>query len=133
MASTKEMQARAKVKRKALSDTPTHTGIDLFFSNMSESDAQRFCNTLNSLDRTMGGNTLVWTLAHKDNHAAITARYPAQPWSRDYALIGLAMNRNWCESGLKSMGMSGVEYTGSEFYVQFSSNEQMRKFYNKLA
>ena len=133
MASTKEMQARAKAKHKAVLDTPTHDGIDLFFSNMSESDAQRFCNTLNSLDRNMGGNTLVWTLTYNDSQATMTARYPAQPYSRDYALRGLAMNRYWCETGLESLGMSSVEYTGSEFYVYFSSNEQMRKFYNKLA
>ena len=131
MASTKEMQARAK--RKTVSPVAIHDGIDLFFRNISELDAQRFCDTLNGLDRTMGGNTLVWTLAHTDNKAAITARYPAQPYSRDYALLGLAMNRSWCETGLKALGMTGVEYTGSEFYVKFSTREQMLNFYKELA
>ena len=127
-----QAKLRAKEIEQLKAQHPTHTGIDLFFSNITEDQSKEYCKFLNELGRTMGGHLLVWTLDWNDNKAAITARYPGQPYSREYSLTALTQNRIWAETGLKYLNMSNVKYTGSEFYVQFPSQESMKSFYKDM-
>ena len=117
-----------QVKKQANQARAFHSGIDLFFRNITEDQAETLCRVLNTLDRTMGGHSLTWVLDYKDSRATITAHYPKQPFSAEYSLIGLEANRRWAETGLNSLGMTNVIFTGSEFYVEDFSDSAIQQF-----
>jgi len=94
-----------------------HSGIDLFFNGLSKKNATKFCQTLNALDRTMNGHSLVWKLKYSGKLATITARYPDVEVDVKLLPFMLSQNRNWVETGLTALGINPKLYTGSEFYV----------------
>jgi len=106
-----------------------HTGFDLFFANISNKKAKQLVQMLNSMDKTMKGNPLKFKINRKNsspyhtNTVCITTRYPAAEISAEFMPDMLAQNRKLMEVGLKTLGWTEVEYTGSEFYLEMNEDE----------
>jgi len=90
-------------------NTQTHTGIDFFFSNMSNKQAKLFVQALNHMKRTMNGQQLKFKLnrkhprylQHQAGTTVITARYKPVVCNAADLMLGLNANRKWCETFLK--------------------------------
>ena len=106
-------------------NTQMHTGMDFFFSNMSNKEAKRFVQVLNSMKRTMNGEPLQFKvnrkhpryLQHQKGTAVVTARYKGVTCNAAGLVLGLEANRKWCESYITASKSRAV-YEGSEFYVE---------------
>ena len=110
-----------------------HSGIDLFFNGLSKKNATKFCQTLNALDRTMNGHSLVWKLTYSGKLATITARYPDVEVDVKLLPFMLGQNRNWVETGLTALGQNPKLYTGSEFYVQVPDMNMFKNSFNEMS
>jgi len=106
-------------------NTQTHTGMDFFFSNMSNKEAKLFVQALNHMKRTMNGQPLKFKLnrkhprylQHQLGTTVITARYKGVKCNAADLMLGFDANRKWCEAFL-SATKSKALYEGSEFYLE---------------
>ena len=109
--------------------TQTHTGMDFFFSGMSNKEARLFVEAINNMKRTMNGHPLKFKinrkhpryLKHQEGTTVFTTRYPDVPCTAADLWFGLDANRKWCSAFLQAIRgrfpKSKAVYEGSEFYL----------------
>ena len=122
-----------RVKQAKQSYCFQHSGIDLYFKNISDSDLKHFAGILNDLNRTMSGHKLVWQSNPGSN--AVTCHYPTQRFNMNQLLQGLDQNRIWGESLVKKYNEhqgTDIKYNGSEFYIEpFGNKDEMNQIFTQ--
>lgn len=107
-----------------MTNTYRHTGIDLFFNNITKGQLKMIVETLNNMDLTIKGHHMVWRV-NTNRANTITCKYPVREYTHIELMKGLMTHRKTGESFARVINKefnSNIGFDGSEFYLEKDKN-----------